>query len=150
MSNLESNSPIWFESLLIKIYDICLEFFWSYGFGYGLRPKAKVFHGRTFGYGQRWKLSLRSNTGHCRAPTWFSKNWLYISLSMPNLQFESWIVFTNYRERESKFPSELNGHSQDQSKSNMFQHVPTCYAWQAQYYSLSRHLPGPTLAHELQ
>ena len=46
---------------------------------------------------------------------------------MPNLQLESWIVFTNYRERErereSKFPSELNGHSQDQSKSNMFQHV---------------------------
>ena len=48
---------------------------------------------------------------------------LYISFSMPNLQLKSWMVFTNYRERESKFPSELNGHSQDQSKSNMFQHV---------------------------
>ena len=62
MSNLESNSPIWFESLLIKIYDICLKFFGSYGFGYGLRPKAEVFQGRTFGYGRRWKLGLRSNT----------------------------------------------------------------------------------------
>ena len=35
----------------------------SYGFGYGLRPKAEVFQGRTFGYGRRWKLCLRSNTG---------------------------------------------------------------------------------------
>ena len=41
-------------------YVLCV--FLSYGFGYGLRPKAKVFHGRTFGYGQRWKLRLRSNT----------------------------------------------------------------------------------------
>ena len=24
---------------------------WSYGFGYGLRPKAEVFQSRTFGYG---------------------------------------------------------------------------------------------------
>ena len=27
MSNSESNSPIWFESLLINIYDICIENF---------------------------------------------------------------------------------------------------------------------------
>ena len=27
--------------------------FLSYGFGYGLRPKAEVFQGRTFGYGRR-------------------------------------------------------------------------------------------------
>ena len=31
-------------------------------YGYGLRPKAEVFQGRTFGYGRRWKLRLRSNT----------------------------------------------------------------------------------------
>ena len=36
--------------------------FLTYGFGYGLRPKAEVFQGRTFGYGRRWKLHLRSNT----------------------------------------------------------------------------------------
>ena len=39
-----------------------LHFFLSYGFGYGLRLKAEVFQGRTFGYGRRWKLCLRSNT----------------------------------------------------------------------------------------
>ena len=41
--------------------------FSSYGFGYGLRPKAEVFEGRTFGYGRRWKLCLWSNTdkGYC-------------------------------------------------------------------------------------
>ena len=37
--------------------------FLSYGFGYGLRPKAEVCHGQTIGYGRRWKLRLRSNTG---------------------------------------------------------------------------------------
>ena len=36
--------------------------FLSYGFGYGLRPKAEVFQGQTFGYRRRWKLRLRSNT----------------------------------------------------------------------------------------
>ena len=44
--------------------------FLSYGFGYGLRPKAKVCHGRTFGYGRRWKLSLRSNTGEIWIQVW--------------------------------------------------------------------------------
>ena len=38
--------------------------FLTYGFGYGLRPKAEVFQGRTFGYGRRWKLHLRINTGY--------------------------------------------------------------------------------------
>ena len=45
-----------------NFYDICLRFFLSYGFGYSLRPKAEVCQGRTFGYGRRWKLRLRSNT----------------------------------------------------------------------------------------
>ena len=36
--------------------------FLSYGFGYGLQPKAEVFQSRIFGYGRRWKLRLRSNT----------------------------------------------------------------------------------------
>ena len=31
-------------------------------FNLRLRPKAEVFQGRTFGYNQRWKLHLRSNT----------------------------------------------------------------------------------------
>ena len=35
---------------------------WSYGFGYGLWPKAEVCQGRTFVYGRRWKMWLRSNT----------------------------------------------------------------------------------------
>ena len=34
-----------------NFYDICFIFFISYGFGYGLRSKVDVFHGRTFGYG---------------------------------------------------------------------------------------------------
>ena len=48
--------------MLIKTYDICLIFFWSYGFSYGLRPKAEVCQGRTFSYGRMRKLCLRSNT----------------------------------------------------------------------------------------
>ena len=34
-------------------YNIFFMFFLSYGFGYGLQPKAEVFQGRTFGYGRR-------------------------------------------------------------------------------------------------
>ena len=34
-------------------YDISYTVFLSYGFGYGLRLKAEVFQGRTFGYGRR-------------------------------------------------------------------------------------------------
>ena len=37
-----------------NFYDICcFTLFYSYGFGYGLRPKAEVFHGRSFVYGRR-------------------------------------------------------------------------------------------------
>ena len=36
--------------------------FLSYGFRYGLRPKAKICQGQTFNYGRRWKLRQRSNT----------------------------------------------------------------------------------------
>ena len=37
-----------------KFYDMyVIWFFLSYGFGYGLRLKAEVFQGRTFGYGRR-------------------------------------------------------------------------------------------------
>ena len=62
------------NSCLHKIHQFSLNDCWSkllghmfynfstYGFCYGLRPKAKVFQGQTFGYGRRWKLHLRSNT----------------------------------------------------------------------------------------
>ena len=36
-----------------NFFDKCFTFFSSYGFGYGLRPKAEVFLGGTFGYGRR-------------------------------------------------------------------------------------------------
>ena len=46
-----------------NFYDIHMFYiFLTNGFGYSLRPKAEVFQGRTFGYGRRWKLRLRSNT----------------------------------------------------------------------------------------
>ena len=51
------------EWLLIKTFMTYFLCFLSYGFGYGLRPKAEVCQCRTFGYGRRWKLRLRSNTG---------------------------------------------------------------------------------------
>ena len=38
--------------------------FFSYGFGYVLQPKAEVCQGRKFGYGQRGRLRLQSNTVH--------------------------------------------------------------------------------------
>ena len=64
------------NSCLHKIHQFSLNDCWSkllwhmfyifltYGFGYGLRPKAEDFQGRTFGYGRSWKLRLRSNTGN--------------------------------------------------------------------------------------
>ena len=36
-----------------KFYDVCFPLFLTYGFRYGLRPKAEVFQCRTFGYGRR-------------------------------------------------------------------------------------------------
>ena len=48
-----------YSKLLWHVFYILL----SYGFGYGLWPKAEVFQGWTFGYSRRWKLSLWSNTG---------------------------------------------------------------------------------------
>ena len=101
MSNLESNSPIWFESLLIKIYDICLKFFGSYGFGYGLRPKAEVFQGWTFGYGRRWKLGLQSNTAkrHHQIKIRRSTLWMFIRRKNYKMQLLSlkWIKSYNKR-----------------------------------------------------
>ena len=51
-----------FEWLLIKTFMTHVLQIFSYGFGYGLRPKAEVFQGQTFSYGRKWKLRLRSNT----------------------------------------------------------------------------------------
>ena len=52
-----SLNDCWSKLLWHKFY-----LFLSYGFSYSLQPKAEVFQGRTFGYGRRWKLRLRSNT----------------------------------------------------------------------------------------
>ena len=56
--------------------------FLSYGFGYGLRPKAEVCHSRTFGNGLRWKLRLRSNTlGYIRLKVcWMLVTWLKVAM----------------------------------------------------------------------
>ena len=67
MSHLESNSPIWSESLLIKIHDICLKKFWSYG--YGRRPKffradhSDMAEGENWAYGPtlQWHHIFKNN-----------------------------------------------------------------------------------------
>ena len=59
--------------------------FLSYGFGYGLRLKAEVFQGQTFGYGRRWKLFLRSNTANNYLMTWIcmiSNFWIWSLLQI--------------------------------------------------------------------
>ena len=62
----DSNSDrLLFNEILVKFtylvgmiagknfYDICFPLSLTYGFGYGLRPKAKFFQDQTFGYGRR-------------------------------------------------------------------------------------------------
>ena len=62
--------------------------FLSYGFGYGLRPKAEVFQGWTFGYGRRWKLGLRSNT----AKYLCHRNWISDILTIWYYIFFEWQI----------------------------------------------------------
>ena len=65
-------------------YDIWFPLFLTYGFGYGLRPKAEVFQGWTFGYGRRWKLRLRSNTAKLGCALLSKEHTLYLSFLGPN------------------------------------------------------------------
>ena len=37
-------------------------YIWIFGFGFGIRPKARCFSGQIFGFGLKWKTYLRSFT----------------------------------------------------------------------------------------
>ena len=62
-----------------NFYDI-FYIFLSYGFGYGLRPKAEFCQGRTFGYG------LRSNTGNLKFIAYATGQGVY-SIDNSNISF---------------------------------------------------------------
>ena len=66
--------------------------FLPYGFGYGLQPKAKFFHGRTFGYGRRWKLCLRSNTAIIKS----SKFWVFCPFLQRSLAYSNVAFYKNF------------------------------------------------------
>ena len=68
--------------------------FLSYGFSYGLRPKVEVFQGRTFGYGRRWKLRLRSNTALIIRRVETLLSFLNMKVSVPKIYISiAYVIF---------------------------------------------------------